>query len=144
MDREVSKGLDFAVPYSEGDATVLAGVESWEQKDSVEQARLRSQRARAGVKCDGCGRVGFFRRNCPSCGPQYELDRRARFAPTILPRFKEFPRAFGTWATKLLRLAAHPKTHELTRTVGMVRPPHSKAIQFAALTSFTISAAATA
>jgi hypothetical protein len=62
-------------------ARVCARLLVWGDGLQADQATLRAARARAGVKCDGCGRVGFFPRNCPTCGVQYELDRKARFAP---------------------------------------------------------------
>ena len=34
--------------------------EEWEGHTSYKQAQIRSQRARAGVKCEKCGRAGFW------------------------------------------------------------------------------------
>ena len=31
------------------------------------EIELRALRSKLGVKCSGCGRVGYYRVNCPSC-----------------------------------------------------------------------------
>ena len=65
--------------------------------------------------------VGYWRRNCPNCSAQYEVERKARFAPTVLPCFRKCDREYGAWATKVLRLCEDAKTAQLTRTVALIR-----------------------
>ena len=33
------------------------------------ELRLRSRRAQSGVRCPKCGKVGYYRVNCPTCSP---------------------------------------------------------------------------
>lgn len=37
----------------------------WEQLGPAEQAALRVQRAKAGIKCNICGAIGYYRETCP-------------------------------------------------------------------------------
>eukprot|EP00614_Pseudopedinella_elastica_P032360 CAMPEP_0172643308 /NCGR_PEP_ID=MMETSP1068-20121228/236375_1 /TAXON_ID=35684 /ORGANISM="Pseudopedinella elastica, Strain CCMP716" /LENGTH=223 /DNA_ID=CAMNT_0013457327 /DNA_START=155 /DNA_END=822 /DNA_ORIENTATION=- len=111
-----------AAGYSEGDGYVLGGTERWADLSDDEKARLRARRAKAGVKCDGCGLVGFWRRNCPNCSVAIERDREARRAPAVMPRFVKLERDFGVWATQFVRfLCVDKDTGYLTRQVGFFR-----------------------
>jgi hypothetical protein len=97
-DAVAEEGED-AEGYTEGIAYVLGNGDNWFFKSKEEQLALRSQRARAGVKCEGCGAVGYFRRTCPKCGPGVQREIDARKRPTALPAFKKiYSRDFGLWA----------------------------------------------
>lgn len=108
--------------YYDGVTYILGGEDVWDKLDPNEQARIRSKRAKAGVKCNQCGKVGYFRSNCPTCSATVKLKRDRRRQPKILPAFmSKYSREYGMWATKIMNLTRDLKTNELTRALGMSR-----------------------
>jgi hypothetical protein len=104
MDLQTTED-ETGLKYPHGIAHVLGNYDNWSSKTNEDQMKLRSQRARAGIRCEGCGAVGHFRRTCPNCGPRVEKELKARTRPTILSVFKNgFSREFGLWSRCVLML----------------------------------------